>query len=256
MQKITIFTDGSCLGNPGPGGWGAIIRIGEGKTATEQELCGGIAHTTNNRMELTAVIEAFKYLHAHKLDTVPATVYLDSSLVVHTLKNGWKKRANLELWQELEKLLNGRKVRWEWVKGHAGHPENERCDRLAQGEAQKYLKKANIKHQTSTKKSEDEALLCPSCNTTIQPLLSLLPDAGHIRADCPTCGRYLKFIHPSPQAYEKARKRVLLTKDELHALMQAKQAKGEKVGPKELQKLKNCTRPEATAYLQIQDTLF
>ena len=137
MKKIEIFTDGACSGNPGPGGWGAVLRY-NGK---EKELCGGEEHTTNNRMELTAVISALKALKE------PCEVKLttDSKYVVDSItlgwakswkNNGWKKAdkkpaLNPELWDELLSLLEMHKVEFIWVKGHAGHPENERCDTLA-----------------------------------------------------------------------------------------------------------------------------
>ncbi len=133
---VEIFTDGACKGNPGPGGWGAILRFGE----AEKELSGGEPLTTNNRMELTAAIEALALL------TRPCavTIHTDSKYVMDGLtrwikgwqRNGWKTAdrkpvKNVELWQRLLALTQQHAIRWEWVKGHAGHPENERADRLA-----------------------------------------------------------------------------------------------------------------------------
>ncbi|MCY7387487.1 MAG: ribonuclease HI [Burkholderiales bacterium] len=133
---VEIFTDGACKGNPGVGGWGAILRFG----ATEKEIFGGIANTTNNRMEMTAVIEALRTLSR----TCDAVVFTDSSYVqkgisewIHGWKrNGWKTAdkkpvKNADLWQTLDQLAAGHKIEWRWVKGHAGHPENERADQLA-----------------------------------------------------------------------------------------------------------------------------
>ena len=142
MPDIEIFTDGACSGNPGAGGWAAILRYGE----IEKELSGGDDSTTNNRMELTAVIEALKALK--KECTI--TLYTDSRYVMDGVlswlpnwkSNGWRtsnKKSpvkNVELWQELDKLLSEHKIKWVWVKGHNGHPENERVDRLARNEAQ------------------------------------------------------------------------------------------------------------------------
>lgn len=147
MTAIEIFTDGACSGNPGAGGWGVILRYGE----TEKELSGGEAHTTNNRMELTAVIEALKALKRE----CEITLYTDSRYVMDGVnewmpnwkKNGWKttnkKSAvkNLELWQELDSLLPRHKIKWVWVKGHNGHPENERVDKLARDAAKSFLEK-------------------------------------------------------------------------------------------------------------------
>ena len=137
LKKVEIFTDGACSGNPGPGGWGAILRYG----SRELELSGGEKSTTNNRMELTAVIEALKRLK-EKCDI---TIYTDSKYVADGIgkgwarswkKNGWvksdkKPALNADLWEKCLELLDIHKVELKWVKGHAGHPENERCDRLA-----------------------------------------------------------------------------------------------------------------------------
>ena len=136
MSEVTIYTDGACSGNPGPGGWGAILISGEHR----KELNGGEAETTNNRMELTAAIEA---LNALKRPCMVA-LYTDSVYVrdgitkwIHGWRrNGWrtadkKPVKNAELWQALEQALKRHKVDWHWVKGHAGHPENERADELA-----------------------------------------------------------------------------------------------------------------------------
>ncbi|MCQ2464742.1 MAG: ribonuclease HI [Oscillospiraceae bacterium] len=137
MKQVQIFTDGACSGNPGPGGWGAILRYGE----HEKELSGGDAHTTNNRMELTAVIKSLDALKE------PCSVILttDSQYVVNSVTKGWvygwaKKNwikeknqpvPNAELWQQLLPLLKKHNVEFVWVRGHNGHPENERCDELA-----------------------------------------------------------------------------------------------------------------------------
>lgn len=136
LIHVEIATDGACKGNPGPGGWGAVIRSG----GREKELSGGAPMTTNNRMELTAVIEALNALKR------PCAVALstDSRYVMDGLtkwihgwrKNGWKTAAkqpvkNAELWQALVDATARHKISWEWVKGHAGHPDNERADKLA-----------------------------------------------------------------------------------------------------------------------------
>ncbi|MBO5443607.1 MAG: ribonuclease HI [Alphaproteobacteria bacterium] len=137
MARIEIFTDGACSGNPGKGGWGAILRHKE----TEKELSGAENETTNNRMELTAVIEALKALKT----TCIITLYTDSRYVMDGInqwlpnwkKNNWKtsnKKSevkNIDLWQQLDELVQQHEIKWIWVKGHAGHPENERVDKLA-----------------------------------------------------------------------------------------------------------------------------
>jgi ribonuclease HI len=144
---VEIFTDGACKGNPGVGGWGAILRTGD----KERELFGGEANTTNNRMEMTAVIEALRALNR----SCEAVVYTDSSYVqkgisewIHGWKrNGWKTAdrkpvKNADLWQTLDQLAAGHKIKWQWVKGHAGHPENERADELANRGVEAVLAKA------------------------------------------------------------------------------------------------------------------
>ena len=137
MAILKIYTDGACSGNPGPGGWGAILRY----NGREKELSGGEVNTTNNRMELTAVISALQNLK----EPCKVTLTTDSKYVSDGInqgwakswqKNGWRKgdkkpALNPDLWQKLLELLEIHEVNIVWVKGHAGHPENERCDALA-----------------------------------------------------------------------------------------------------------------------------
>ena len=134
--SVIMFTDGSCRGNPGPGGWGAILISGE----HEREIWGGEAATTNNRMELTAAIEALEAIkRPGPVDLNTDSVYMRDGITkwIHGWKrNGWrtadkKPVKNAELWQRLDAALKPHQVRWHWVKGHAGHDENERADQLA-----------------------------------------------------------------------------------------------------------------------------
>ena len=143
MPDLIAYTDGACSGNPGPGGWGVLLQAKDGETLLrEKELSGGEARTTNNRMELLAAITALESL------TRPSTIKIvtDSQYVkngvtqwIHGWKrNGWKTAAkkpvkNVELWQRLDEAQARHEVAWAWVKGHAGHPENERADELARG---------------------------------------------------------------------------------------------------------------------------
>jgi len=140
---VVIHTDGACKGNPGPGGWGALLKSG----STEKELFGGEAQTTNNRMELTAAIRGLQALKR----PCRVTLTTDSRYVMDGLtkwihgwlKNGWKTAdkkpvKNAELWQELLAAAAPHRVEWKWVKGHAGHDENERVDQLASNEALKF----------------------------------------------------------------------------------------------------------------------
>ncbi|MFA6023729.1 MAG: ribonuclease H [Candidatus Gracilibacteria bacterium] len=135
-MKIQIYTDGSCLGNPGPGAWATLIKI-DGKIHRDQ---GGEPYTTNNRMELSAVIEAFKWLAKTHPEEREMELYSDSSWVLNTLTKNWKRHKNLDLWELLTPLIQGKKISWNWVKGHNGHPENEDCDMRAQKEAQRQAK--------------------------------------------------------------------------------------------------------------------
>lgn len=144
MKKIEIFTDGACSGNPGPGGWGAVLRYNQ----HEKELSGGEAETTNNRMELTAFIRALECLK----EPCEITLCSDSRYVIDGLEKGWAKgwRArgwkksdkspalNPDLWARLLDLAEQHQIHYIWIKGHAGHPENERCDRLAVEQSKKY----------------------------------------------------------------------------------------------------------------------
>ncbi|MDE5983707.1 MAG: ribonuclease HI [Eubacterium sp.] len=137
MKKINIYTDGACSGNPGKGGWGAVLVYKN----NEKEISGGSADTTNNRMELTAVIEALKILK----EPCEVSLTTDSKYVCDAVtkgwvyswkKNGWKKAdkkpaLNVDLWEQLLPLLEKHQVTFNWVKGHNGHPYNERCDKLA-----------------------------------------------------------------------------------------------------------------------------
>ncbi|MBE5040838.1 ribonuclease HI [Ructibacterium gallinarum] len=145
-KHVEIFTDGACSGNPGPGGFGVVLRYKQ----YERELSGGEANTTNNRMELSAVIAGLEAL----TEPCKVTLYSDSKYFVDAVQNGWavswkqrgwmrnkkEKALNPDLWEQILKLLDYHEVTLVWVKGHAGHPENERCDRLAVAESKKFLK--------------------------------------------------------------------------------------------------------------------
>ena len=136
MSEVVIYTDGACKGNPGPGGWGAWLRSG----THEKELWGGEAHTTNNRMELMAAISALEALKKScVVDLTTDSQYVRQGITgwIHNWKrNGWKTAdkkpvKNADLWQRLDAALKEHDVRWHWIKGHAGHAENERADQLA-----------------------------------------------------------------------------------------------------------------------------
>ena len=144
MKNVTIYTDGACSGNPGPGGWGAVLRYG----AHERELSGGEAQTTNNRMELTAVISALSALK----EPCHVELYTDSKYVADAVMKRWvyawkakgwvksdkKPALNVDLWEKLLPLLKTHEVVWHWVKGHAENEKNNRCDKLAVAQSQKF----------------------------------------------------------------------------------------------------------------------
>lgn len=144
MKAVTLYTDGACSGNPGPGGWGAVLLYGSHR----KEISGGAPATTNNRMELTAVIEALKLLK----EPCQVALYSDSKYVIDALEKGWawgwkrrgwvksdkKPALNPDLWEELLQLTQTHKLEYHWVKGHASNPLNNRCDELAVAESKKF----------------------------------------------------------------------------------------------------------------------
>ena len=144
MKHVDIYTDGACRGNPGVGGWGAVLKYGD----FEREISGGESSTTNNRMELTAAIEALKLLK----EPCNVTLTSDSKYITDAIqkkwldswqKKGWKKgdgkpALNVDLWEQILPLLKKHDVTFNWIKGHAGHPENERCDAMAVAQSQKF----------------------------------------------------------------------------------------------------------------------
>ncbi|HIV18739.1 MAG TPA: ribonuclease HI [Candidatus Merdivicinus intestinigallinarum] len=144
MKQVTLYTDGACSGNPGPGGWGAILEC-EGH---RKELSGGEASTTNNRMELTAVIEGLSALKF----SCAVTLVSDSKYVIDAITKGWvyswkakgwrkadkSPALNVDLWEKLLPQLDRHQMTYQWVKGHAGHPENERCDQMAVAQCQRF----------------------------------------------------------------------------------------------------------------------
>ena len=136
MKKVQIFTDGACRGNPGKGGWGALLQF----DGEEREICGGETLTTNNRMELRAAIEALKALkHTCEIDVTTDSSYVKNGITQWLAKwktNNWltsnrKPVKNIDLWQELDKLTQKHNIRWHWIKGHSGHIGNEIADKLA-----------------------------------------------------------------------------------------------------------------------------
>jgi len=149
-SEVQLFADGACSGNPGPGGWAFILR--HGKTGKEKEASGGERDTTNNRMELTAVIQGLEALtRAASVELVTDSTYVGKGIsewMAKWKRDGWRRREgskwaevkNEDLWRKLDALLSKHRIRFTHVRGHSGHPENERCDALAVAAYQKYLK--------------------------------------------------------------------------------------------------------------------
>ena len=126
-NSFVIHTDGACKGNPGQGGWGAVIEQDGNQTI----ISGGEPHTTNNRMEMTAVIKGLEAIDPH----APVLISSDSTYVINTMTKGWKRKANHDLWEQLDRLVKGRDVSWRWVRGHSGEQGNELADSAATKEA-------------------------------------------------------------------------------------------------------------------------
>ena len=144
MKRVQLITDGACIGNPGPGGWACILRSGE-KT---KEMFGSEAHTTNNRMEITAAIEGLRALREPcEVEVVTDSEYLKNGITTWIKgwkRNGWKTAArkpvvNQDLWMTLDELVEKHQIQWTWTKGHADHPDNNRCDELATQAAREQL---------------------------------------------------------------------------------------------------------------------
>ena len=126
-SEIVIHTDGACRGNPGPGGWAAVIQ----QNGNQQIISGADRHTTNNRMEMTAVIKGLETVDP----SAKVLISSDSTYVVNTMTKGWKRKANHDLWEQLDRLVSGRDISWRWVRGHSGDPGNELADSAATREA-------------------------------------------------------------------------------------------------------------------------
>lgn len=160
LKKISIYTDGSCKGNPGPGGWAAILLHNETEKPF-QILKGNERDTTNNRMEMIAVIEALRYVHENHLQNNIITLHSDSNLVIQTLTSGWKRKANLDLWEELDELNEELTVTYLWVRGHGKNKWNNECDKIAVAESAKAQKNSSsaLPRKSSLKKSSEQGRL-------------------------------------------------------------------------------------------------
>jgi len=182
---LVAYADGSCIGNPGPGGWGVLILEPDG---SERELSGGDPSTTNNRMEITAVIEALRAV----APGAEVTVRSDSQYVVKTMTLGWKRRENVDLWQQLDAEVAKRKVNFEWVRGHAGDPHNKRADELANRAAMQAAKTGREISSSSAPAAASKAapvVRNDENETEVTRQLEPLLAGGETIARCEACGR-------------------------------------------------------------------
>lgn len=250
MKKIIIYTDGSCLGNPGPGGYGALIQ----PNGEEVILSGGEASTTNNRMEMMAVLEALKWI-SKNIKNAEVDIYSDSSLVVNSMKLGWKRKANLDIWGDIDNAmakLGDIKINWHWVKGHSDNHFNERVDKIAVEESKKFDKSDQIKLPTELA----DGYFCQKCNKKVDGRFSYNSEADMIRVDCENCGSYIMFAEKNPKNLKEAKKRILASKAQLEKIKQIKEDQGETVGEKEMKKLKTLTREQAEKLINSAQTLW
>ncbi len=188
MKKITIYTDGSSKGNPGPGGWAALVMY-DRKT---HKLFGSEPNTTNNRMELLAVIKAFEWVRENFKKDIPAVlVRSDSDLIIKTMNEGWKTKKNTDLWAQLGEVTEGLTIKWEWVKGHAKNKYNNECDRLAQEMSSSCCNSSSSVVVDSG--SGSSSFFCEKCQKETPGILSQKSDESPIRVDCTFCGKYIKF---------------------------------------------------------------
>ncbi|MBA4337072.1 hypothetical protein C0416_04870 [bacterium] len=257
MGNIVVYTDGSCLGNPGAGGWAAIIN----RNGEEHILKGGEPNSTNNRMEMKAVIEALRWIskNAHGEN---ASIYSDSSLVINSIKKGWKRKTNLDLWEEFDEVmakLKNVKLDWNWVKGHADNKMNQRVDELAVKESKKIPKSvsenASAKVLAEVKKLGD-GYYCKNCHKKANGLLGWMPDSEMIRVDCEHCGKYIMFGEKNKKNIDLAKKHVLVSKKQLEKIIKIKENRGDAVGENDLKDIKKWTREEAEVFISSEQTLF
>ncbi|EKD93913.1 MAG: hypothetical protein ACD_28C00030G0001, partial [uncultured bacterium] len=232
----------------------------EGKK--EKILSGHDLYTTNNRMEILAVAEGLREIKK-KNPTAQVAIFSDSSLVIKTMSQGWKRKVNLDVWARLDEAKTGLRCRWNWVKGHANDPLNERCDKLAVKESEKAQALLAKEEKSPTREDKMEAIdsngalfVCGQCKKKSEGKLGLLLDSGLIRVDCPHCGKYIKFAPPTLENRKRAQARQLLSKKELEHLEKEQVRRGKTLHENELKILKAMTWEEATDHLNGPPALF
>lgn len=242
-KSIIVYTDGSSRGNPGPGGYGAIIQ----HNGDEIILRGGEQETTNNRMEMTAILEALKWLASNAAGS-DAEIYSDSSLVINSITKGWKRKKNIDIWEEIDNALAriDTKITWHWVKGHADNHYNNKVDEIAVEEAMKFDK-------VELEKDLGDGYYCKKCNKNVDGRLSYNAEASMIRVDCENCDNYIMFAEKTPSNLREAKKRILATKKQIEAIKKIKEAQGEKINEKELKKM---TKEQASKLIDSTQALW
>jgi len=197
VKQITIYTDGSSKGNPGPGGWAALIFEGRKKVG---QVFGNEGSTTNNRMEMLAIVKALAWVTENFKEVPPVTVRSDSNLIIKTMTSGWKRKKNLDLWEELSKLTLPLTIEWQWVKGHSTNRYNNICDRIAQEQADLAASKPQVKFAERPGK-----FFCEKCKEETDGILSQKSPGSPIRVDCTHCGKYIKFASKTKENLKKAK---------------------------------------------------
>lgn len=258
MKFLTIYTDGACKGNPGPGGWASLIQ----DENEEVILSGHESNTTNNRMEMMAVIRGLEWVKKEVGTQREVHMFSDSSLLINSHKKGWKRKKNTDLWLEFDRAVDGIKLTWTWVKGHSDNPLNQRVDQIAVEEAEKAKAKNSTARRGDAKESmkvisvSEGEFLCNSCGSPSEGLLGYMPDSGMIRVDCPHCGKYIKFAAPTPANLKRAKKRPLVTPKQLEALQKMMEKKGTPLTNHQIKEIKKMTQPEVDAMIESKQSLF
>jgi len=253
-EKITIYTDGSCLGNPGPGGW-AVLVLHDSK---KLELKGGEPETTNNRMEMTAILNALKWLNKNVKDGhARIELFSDSSLLVYSLTKGWKRKANIDIWKQIDEVYDalnkkGINVGWNWVKGHSTNEYNAHVDEMAVSESKKQPRGKVV--TKSSKKSSD--YYCANCKKNVKGDMSFLPDSQMIRVDCENCGKYIMFGEKTVKNLLLAKKNILISKKQLEKVKGIMLNHGKQIGENELKKLKTWSKQKAEKFINDDNSLF
>lgn len=256
MKRIDVYTDGSSLGNPGPGGWAAIILdVQEEGEKAKTILQGGKSNVTNNQMEMMAIAEALGWIQKNGPKKAKIRLHSDSSLVVNTINDGWKRKANLSLWRKMDRARKDLDIEWIWVKGHAENEWNNTADELAVSQAEKISMDVSDRQPEELRSRKSEGYFCGRCNKHLSGVLGWMPDSHMIRAECNECGNYIMFAEKTDENVARAKERVLISKKQLENVLRMKEERGETVTAAMLRKIKAWTGDEAEAFLEQNQRL-